>query len=473
MSLQEKLASLKVEARKALEEGDLENGRKFREEAESVAEAIEELQKLDNIKTAEPVRPPLPMMGNGNLPAPDPVEPAETPAQMVHKAAYQTKFGDTGNMVKSLLTSLHGHDYVSQYWAQKAAFNKYLRVGLDEMDSIERKAMRSMVYTPAAIKDALAQGIYDVKTLKATMVEGSDVLGGYAVPIDFNSRVIERMPGFTMIRPWAFKLTTGRDMVSIPVSTGGDDQYTSAVRVTWVDETPAAAASETNLTFGMENIAIHTVMATTPISRNMLEDAFFDVEDFLATKYAEAAGIDEDNRFLTSAGGASPLGILPGSANTLSLTEEDTGNANLLTWDGAGAAVTKRGLIGLVYAIASQYLPRARWLMERATVEYIRTMKDGAGNYLWEPDQQAGQPLMLLGYPVYMQEAMPSIAADAYPILFGDFGGYYIADRVGMTVERFLGGTEAELNTVKFVMRRRLGGQLVETYKLAAQKVSA
>jgi len=262
-------------------------------------------------------------------------------------------------------------------------------------------------------------------------------------------------------------------MVSIPVSTGGDDQYTSAVRVTWVDETPAAAASETNLTFGMENIAIHTVMATTPISRNMLEDAFFDVEDFLATKYAEAAGIDEDNRFLTSAGGASPLGILPGSANTLSLTEEDTGNANLLTWDGEGAAVTKRGLIGLVYAIASQYLPRARWLMERATVEYIRTMKDGAGNYLWEPDQQAGQPLMLLGYPVYMQEAMPSIAADAYPILFGDFGGYYIADRVGMTVERFLGGTEAELNTVKFVMRRRLGGQLVETYKLAAQKVSA
>jgi len=413
------------------------------------------------------------MMGGGNLPTPDPVEPTETPAQMVHKAAYVTKFGDTDNMVKSLLTNLHGHDYVGKYWAQKAAFNKYLRVGLDDMDSIERKAMRNIVYTPAAIKDALAQGIYDVKVLKATMVEGSDVLGGYAVPIDFNSRVIERMPGFTMIRPWAFKLTTSRDMVSIPVGTGGDDQYTSAVRVTWVDETPTAGQSETNLTFGMENIAIHTVMATTPISRNMLEDAFFDVEDFLATKYAEAAGIDEDNRFLTSAGGASPLGILPGSANVGGLTEEDTGNANALTWDGAGAAVTKHGLIGMVYAIASQYLPRARWLMERATVEEIRTMKDGAGNYLWEPDQQAGQPLMLLGYPVYMQEGMPSIAADAYPILFGDFSAYYIADRVGMTVERFLGGTEAELNTVKFVMRRRLGGQLVETYKLAVQKVSA
>jgi len=262
-------------------------------------------------------------------------------------------------------------------------------------------------------------------------------------------------------------------MISIPVGTGGDDQYTSAVRMKWVDETPTAGQSETNLTFGMENIPIHTVMATTPISRNLLEDAFFDVEDYLAWKYAEAAGIDEDNKFLVGTGGASPLGILPGSDNTLSLTEEDTGHASELTWDGAGAAVTKCGLIGLVYANASQYLPNAKWLMERATVEWIRKMKNGVGDFYWEPDQQAGQPLMLLGYPVYMQEAMPSIASNAYPILFGDFSGYYIADRVGMTVERYLGGTEAELNTVKFVMRRRLGGQLVEKYKLATQKVSA
>ena len=482
MTLKEKLALLTTSASKAFDaygesgnKEDFDKGVALREEAEGIAAAIAEMQKLEDIKAAapEPMRPPLPMMGSGNLPSPDPVGPAETPQKMVLKAAYVTKFGDPDVLVKSILTELHGSDYMSLYYAQKAAFNKYLRRGDNELTYDERKAMRGIVYTPAAIKSAMAQGIYDVSVLKATMVEGRNDLGGYTVPIDFQARVIERMPGYTQIRPRATKLTTSRDMVSIPVSTGGDDQYTSAVRMTWVDETPTATQAETNLTFGMENIPIHTVMATTPISRNLLEDAFFDIEDFLSLKYAESAGIDEDNKFLVGAGGASPLGILPNSANTLGLTEEATGDANILTWDGAGAAATKRGLIGLIYAIASQYLPRAIWLMERATVEYIRTMKDGAGNYLWEPNQQAGQPLMLLGYPVYMQEAMPSIAADAYPIIFGDLSGYYIADRVGMSVERFLDSATASTNTVKFVMRRRLGGQVCETHKLAVQKVSA
>jgi len=478
MNLLEKLASLKVDARKQLDaygesgnQEDFDRGVKLREEAEGVAKAIEEMSKLDGIKmvASEPIRPPLPGVGVGVMPQP---AEQEKPVNQAMKAAYVTKFGSEDTLIKSILTELHGADYMGLYWGQKSAFNKYLRAGEQALTQDDRRLMRGIVYTPAAVKAALEQGIYDVGVLKSTMVEGRDELGGYTVPVDFQARVIERLVGFTVIRPRATVLRTSRDMVSIPVSTGGDDQYTSAVRVTWVDETPSATQAESNLTFGMENIAIHTAMVTTPISRNLLEDAFFPLEGFLAQKFAESAGIDEDNKFLVGAGGASPLGILPNSANTLGLTEEDTGHATLLTWDGAGAAAGNRGLVGLTYALAAQYMSRAVWIMERATAEVIRTMKDGAGNYLWEPDQKVGQPLNLLGYPVLMQEAMPSIAAQAFPIIFGDLAGYYIADRVGMTVERFLDSATASTNTVKFVMRRRLGGQVAESYRLAVQQVS-
>jgi HK97 family phage major capsid protein len=471
MTLHEQLVLKKGEARKAFEAGDLETGRSLKEEAVNLAAAIEEINAVDSIRAdmPEPVRPPFPGMGLGNQPDPTPDVPA---AESGVRAAYVRRFGEPEGFVKSALTELHGAGYAQAFYDQKKAFVKYLRTG--ELDREERAALSHIIYTPAAIKAAMDQGIYDVSTLRATMIEGSDVLGGYVVPVDFQARVISRLPGFTVVRPRATVLTTSRDKVSIPTATGGDDQYTSAVRVTWVDETPTATQAESNLTFGLENIQIHTAMITTPMSQNLLEDAFFNIESFLAEKFAEAAGVDEDNKFLIGGGGASPRGILPNSLNAHSLTEEDSADANLLTWDGGAAgAATKRGLLGITYALAAQYMPNAAWYMERATAEVIRSYKDGSGRYLWEPNQQVGEPPMLLGYPVFMQEGLPSIAANAYPIIFGDMKGYYIADRVGMSVNRFNDSATASTNTVKYVMRRRLGGEVCETYRLAVLKIAA
>ncbi len=68
---------------------------------------------------------------------------------------------------------------------------------------------------------------------------------------------------------------------------------------------------------------------------------------------------------------------------------------------------------------------------------------------------------------------MPTIAANTFPLLFGDPRGYTIVDRIGMTIERFLDGTTAELNLVKYIMRRRLGGQPTELYRFVVQKCAA
>jgi len=134
---------------------------------------------------------------------------------------------------------------------------------------------------------------------------------------------------------------------------------------------------------------------------------------------------------------------------------------------------TADGLIALVYGIAAQYRGRARLLTKRTTMREIRQLKTGDGEYIWDRNFQAGQPDRILGYPTMESETMPAITASYYPLIFGDFSGYYIADRVGMSVERYLDSATARVNSVLYVARRRLGGQCCEPWKFAVQKVAA
>lgn len=488
MNLMEQLAQLRVEhkakvdaATKALEAGKLDEAKSLRAEAETlrgkaelVKAMIDEAKALDGLLPAapEPVRPSLPGLGGGgNLPQAggNGDNPPPDSNGMAVKAAYVARFGEPDSAVKAILSDLYGSEEkaAAAYWTQKAAFNKYLRYGEARLDRDEWKALKTVILTPAAIRDAMKQGADDVLTLKATMVEGVETLGGFAVPVDFQSRVISRMQGLTVMRGRAFGMNTSSNAVEIPTATGGDSQYTSAVRETWVSETPAAAASETNLTFGMERIDVNTAMANTPISKNLAEDAAFGIEAYLAEKFAEAAAVNEDNTFLTGSGNGRPEGILPNSTNGLSLTEVVTGDANLVTWD---------GLIGLAGGIDSQYRAACAYIMEKATAVAIAKLKDGNGQYLWREqfgNNVAGQPRNLNGFPVLEQEAMPSVAANAYPIIFGDPRGYLIVDRVGMTVQRYDDSTTAATNTFKYVMRRRLGGQVTEPWRFVVQKVAA
>lgn len=488
-TLVEQLAALKVEARtkladaaKALESGDTDKAEQLRAEAqgllkraETVKAIADESAALEGLKidAPAPMRPLIPGTGGDQNILPQSGAAAggdgnRDAANMV-KAAYVTRFGEPDSAVKAILGDLYGSEdkAAALYWTQKAAFNKYLRYGDRALNGDEYRALKVIILTPAAIKAAMEQGVDSVETLKATMVEGVDTLGGYVVPVDFQARVIERMRGLTIMRGRSDQMNTSRDTVEIPTGTGGDSQYTSAVRETWVSETPAGTEAETNLTFGLERVPVHTAMAWTPMSKNLAEDAAFNIEAYLTKKFAEAAAINEDNTFLTGSGNGRPEGIIPGGVNGLNLTTVATGAASALTWD---------GLISLAGAIDSQYRAQCVWIMEKATATAIALLKDGSGQYMWREqfaNNVAGQPRVLYGFPVLEQEAMPSVAASAVPIIFGDPGGYLVVDRVGMTVQRYDDSATAKTNTFQYITRRRLGGQVVEPWRFALARVAA
>ena len=94
--------------------------------------------------------------------------------------------------------------------------------------------------------------------------------------------------------------------------------------------------------------------------------------------------------------------------------------------------------------------------MNRSTLFAIRKLKDGQGNYLWQPNHQAGEPAMLAGYPVVEVAGMPTIATGNVTALFGDMEmTYLVVDRKGTVVLR---DPFTNKPYVHFYTTKRVGG---------------
>ena len=380
-----------------------------------------------------------------------------------NKAIYQIRYGSEEDAIKAVLIDLHGPDYHGKRLRQYTAFAKFLRRYNVDPTGEDRELLSEIILTPDYALKAIETG-KDIDFIKATMVEAIDDLGGYVVPVDFQLEVIRRIVGMTVMRGRARVQPTSRDKVEIPVMAGGDDQYTTNVRVTWVSETPVAGTADTNLTFGVEVISVYDVMAETYLSRNVVEDGAVDLVTELTTAFAEASAIDEDNRFLTGDGDGKPDGILiNGLTPATGVSVVNSGSATGLTAD---------GLIDSEYEIPTQYRQNCVWITARRSVRDMRKLKGGDGHYLWGRPELSGQPASFDGFEIAEQEAMPAVGASAYPVLFGDPSGYRIVDRIGMTVERYLDSGTARQNLILYIMRRRLGGKLTHPERWVAQLIS-
>lgn len=372
------------------------------------------------------------------------------------------RFGETPAAIKAIVNDLYGGDYEVKRWQQHQAYGRYLRFGADGLDGPARNALKSVILTPGQIKAFVFNG-GSVAAIKTDMSEAIDTLGGWLVPEDLRLDMIERLPGLTAVRPRADVSPTSSDVMTRITVTGGDDRHVGAVRVTWVGDAPTTGDAATNPTFGLEKTPIHIAMATVRVPRALLEDSAAPLSAKINQWVSQEYALDEDEQFLVGDGIAKPQGILPDELNALSLTEVITSDADELTFG---------GLVALRYGIARQYRQNGVWIMNDASAAVVAQMLDGTGRPLWQPTVTEGEPDRLLGYPVLTDEAMPDIAAGAYPIIFGDLSGYQIADRIGMSILRDE-TTHSEEDIVKFVFRRRLGGQVARNWAFAVQKVSA
>ncbi len=268
--------------------------------------------------------------------------------------------------------------------------------------------------------------------------EGTDADGGYLVPEDFERDIVTALEEENVIRSLAKVITTQHER-KIPVATGHSTAQ-------WTAENDAY--TESNPTFGQKQIDAFKLTDLCRVSVELLQDSAFDIEDYLMKEFARAFGIAEEQAFCVGTGVNQPTGIFTANGGQVGVTAASS------------TAITADELISLVYSLKAPYRRNAKFLLNDATISIIRKLKDNNGAYLWQPSVQAGQPDRLLGYEIYTSPYVPTVAAGALAIAFGDFKNYWIGDRAGRTVQR-LNELYATNGQIGYVSTERVDGKVI------------
>jgi HK97 family phage major capsid protein len=286
---------------------------------------------------------------------------------------------------------------------------------------------------------------------------GTPAAGGYAVPEEI-AREIERLElKFSPVRGLVNVVQAGtsdyKELVSLRGASSG-----------WVGEAGSRSATDTPLL--REVTPTHgEIYAYPQVSEWSLDDIFFNVEAWLADEVAQEFALQEGSAVISGNGSNKPTGML----NTTPVLTADFASPMraaaayqyLASDTDAGGSPASPGvrsdtLIDAIYTLNSAYRGGASWIMNSLTTAAVRKLKTDDGAYHWQPGLQAGQPAMLLGYAVNTWEQMPDIAADAFPIGFGNWKrAYTLVDRTGLRITR---DNVTNPGFVRFYVRRREGG---------------
>lgn len=314
--------------------------------------------------------------------------------------------------------------------------------------------------------------------------EGTDTAGGFTVPVDFKAELIKKQATYSMVRPNADVIQTNRDVVIFPrvnYTTASDDstgdKFTSPVRMSWSGETPATSTTVrvTDQVLGQYEIKINTAMASQLLSNDLIEDSAFDISGYASSNLAEAFALGEDYAFINGSGIAQPIGIL---------TQVDTGgpasmksgtNADIQT---SGDAHAGYRMVKLFYTLAAQYRRNAVWMMNSQTMLQVESLVDGnkrplVSSLITGANIGIGMPDMIKGRPVLIDEFTPDYSTtNNLPIIFGDWKGYTIADRVSFSIQRN-DQLYMETNFTLLLARKRVGGLCIKPWMFKVMKAAA
>jgi HK97 family phage major capsid protein len=289
--------------------------------------------------------------------------------------------------------------------------------------------------------------------------------GGYAIPRVIDALIASELKSISPIRAIAQVVQTGTAGYRKLVATGG-------VASGWVSE--AAPRPET-ATPQFAEIAppAGDLYANPAASQAMLDDAGFDLENWLASEIAMEFARAEGAAFVTGNGVNRPAGFLTAPTATAADGTRAFGQVQYIgsgNATGLGSAVEGK-LIDLIHALKNGYRQGASFVMNSATLARVRKLKTADGAFLWQPGMVEGQPDRLLGYPVIEAEDMPDVAANAFPIAFGNFrAGYLIAEHGATKVLR---DPFTNKPFVHFYATRRIGGQVLDSSAIKLLKIEA
>ena len=282
---------------------------------------------------------------------------------------------------------------------------------------------------------------------------GTDTEGGYLVPDEFEKQLIESLEEENIFRKLAHVIKTSSGDRKIPV-------VASKGTASWVDE--EGLIPESDDSFGQVSIGAYKLGTLIKVSNELLNDSVFNLEAYISKEFGRRCGAKEEDAFFNGDGTGKPTGVLHATlgAETGVTTADST-------------KIIADEIIDLFYSLKAPYRKRAVWILNDTTVKAIRKLKDGNGNYLWQPALTADAPDTILGRPVYTSSYVPEIAAGKKTVIFGDLSYYWVADRQGRTFKK-LSELYATTDQTGFMATQRVDGKLIlrEAVKVLVQKVA-
>ena len=312
----------------------------------------------------------------------------------------------------------------------------------------ELKTGRASDTYKKAMLNALRSNFRQVSNI---LQEGNDSSGGYLVPDEYDARLIQGLTDENILRKLGTVIkTSGQHKINIAGTKPA---------AAWVDE--GEPLSFGDATFNQINLDAHKLHVAVKVTEELLYDNAFGLENYLIDQFAKALANAEEDAFLNGNGEGKPLGIFT-----------TTGGGEVAVTTASSTAITYDEIVNLVYSLKRPYRKNAKFILNDQTIATLRKLKDGNGQYIWQPALQAGEPDRLLGYEVLTSAYVPTIAAGAPVIAFGDFSYYNIGDR-GVRSFAELKELFAGNGMIGFVAKERVDGKLVLPEAVKILKIKA
>ena len=295
-----------------------------------------------------------------------------------------------------------------------------------------------------AYKQAMLSALRsDFRQVSNVLQEGVDADGGFLVPDEYDSRLIDVLEEENIIRQLGTSITTsGEHKINIAATKPA---------AAWIEE--GGAITFGDATFNQILLDAHKLHVAIKVTEELLYDNAFNLEDYILTQFGKALANAEEDAFLNGDGKGKPLGLFAATgggtvANTVTTVKSDD-------------------VMDLVYALKRPYRKSASFVINDKNLASIRKLKDGNQAYIWQPSYQAGEPDRLLGYPVYTSAFAPENG-----IAFGDYSYYNIGDRGTRSVsalrELFAGN-----GMIGYVAKERVDGKLILPEAVQILKIGA
>lgn len=304
------------------------------------------------------------------------------------------------------------------------------------IDGDEKTGRASEAYRKAFWNSMRNRMSYEVQNALSI---GTDSEGGYLVPDEYEKKLVEALEDEVFFRSLATVIRTSSGDRKIPI-------VTSKGEAAWIDE--GGQFPESDDSFGQTSIGAYKLATMIKVSDELLNDSVFSIEQYISKEFGRRIGTKEEEAFFIGDGTGKPTGLFHSTGGAE--TGVTVANTNI-TFD---------DVMDLYYSLRAPYRNKAVWLLNDSTVKAIRKLKDGNGNYIWQPSVKEGEPDRILNRPYRTSIYVPEIAAGNRVMAFGDYSHYWIADRQGRSFKR-LNELYATTGQVGFLASERVDGKLI------------